>query len=480
MTFGQTLKQLLNISGIKLAQLADGLGYDASYISRWANDIKKPSLKNNDDLLQKIAEVIFLKSSAGGRDNLASHFHCEESEISEYICELLLASYKSSESMLPADDYTLNACLFPNGSGNVGHETFKKAFSAAAEESGRDMIECICASRLSLNSNVTAGFFTIVLGAGDSDPEFTVMLRQLVDMKDFEENVDLCCRAICTFTRYDKRVKYTFYEHDRSTDLSNLIIVENQMLLFSLPNPLTEKQETVICFDRATLKNEFEAYKRQLAFLPKILKFISKTSILQESETQHLYNFVMDGQLRYFLDYMQPICMPRDMYARFADKYALNYKKGTFSQKFNDICSEAPKSVVLYRSVLLDYIYNGDIFILGQTVRFDAEDRLEHLKYLVEQIRLGSCRMTLINDVNPLLNREDTSISFFLSRKSGFMIAVNDIDTPMIRFRSVRAIEHFNTFFEHFEELDESCSMHSEQSCDFVCRAIDVLENMCT
>lgn len=40
MTFGQTLKQLLNISGIKLAQLADGLGYDASYISRWVNDIK--------------------------------------------------------------------------------------------------------------------------------------------------------------------------------------------------------------------------------------------------------------------------------------------------------------------------------------------------------------------------------------------------------------------------------------------------------
>lgn len=219
-----------------------------------------------------------MKSSAGGRDKLAAHFHCEEGEIRENICELLFAAYKSSGSMLPADDYALNACLFPNGLGNMGHVTFKKAFAAAVEESGRDMIECICASRLSLNSNVTAGFFTTVLGAGDSDSDFTVML------------------------------------------------------LFSLPNPLTGKQDTVICFDRATLKNEFEAYRRQLAFLPKILKFISKTSILQESETQHLYNFVMDGQLRCFLDYMQPICMPRDMYAHFADKYDLNYKKGTFSQ----------------------------------------------------------------------------------------------------------------------------------------------------
>lgn len=50
MTFGQTLKQLLTLSGIKSAHLADALGYDTSYISRWVNDIKLPSLKNNEDL----------------------------------------------------------------------------------------------------------------------------------------------------------------------------------------------------------------------------------------------------------------------------------------------------------------------------------------------------------------------------------------------------------------------------------------------
>ena len=33
MTFGQTLKQLLTLSGIKSAHLADALGYDTSYIS---------------------------------------------------------------------------------------------------------------------------------------------------------------------------------------------------------------------------------------------------------------------------------------------------------------------------------------------------------------------------------------------------------------------------------------------------------------
>lgn len=480
MTFGQTIKQLLNISGIKLSQLADGLGYDASYISRWANDIKRPSLKNNDDLFGKISKIIIQKSTDSGRNMLKMHFHCGEEELCERICDLLYTSFSSAESAIPADDYSFNAYLFSSGSGHVGHETFRKSCVAAVDESGRDVVECICASKLSCNSNITAGFFTTVLGAESSQPEFCVMLRQLVDMQDFANNVDLCCSAICTFTRYDKRVKYVFYESDAPSNCgNNFIMIESQMLLFSMSNPFSEIEDTVVCFDRSMLKNEFEACIRQLAFRPKILKFISKEKILQDSETQHFYNFVMDGQLRYFLDFMQPICMPQEMYSHIADKYGLSYKKGTFAQKFNDICADAPKSVVLYRSVLIDYIYNGDIFILSETVRFDAEDRLAHLKHIVEQIRSGNCKMTIINDVNPLLNREDTSVSFFLSRKSGFMLAVNDKETPVIRFRSIRTLTHFNTYFEHFEALDENFALHSEQSCDFVCRAIELLENMC-
>ena len=51
---------------MKSAHLADALGYDTSYISRWVNDIKLPSLKNNDDLFLKISRTI-----VGGSDEAA-------------------------------------------------------------------------------------------------------------------------------------------------------------------------------------------------------------------------------------------------------------------------------------------------------------------------------------------------------------------------------------------------------------------------
>ena len=83
MTFGQTLKQLLNISGIKSAHLAAALGYDTSYISRWVNDIKLPSLRGNDDLFEKIAAIIVSGSYSQAIDRLGVAYGTETAWLEE-------------------------------------------------------------------------------------------------------------------------------------------------------------------------------------------------------------------------------------------------------------------------------------------------------------------------------------------------------------------------------------------------------------
>lgn len=50
MTFGRTLQELTRLCGVKRCNLADALGYDPSYISRWINGVKHPSLRSNDAL----------------------------------------------------------------------------------------------------------------------------------------------------------------------------------------------------------------------------------------------------------------------------------------------------------------------------------------------------------------------------------------------------------------------------------------------
>ena len=55
MTFGRTLQELTRLCGVKRCNLADALGYDPSYISRWINGVKHPSLRSNDALPAQIA-----------------------------------------------------------------------------------------------------------------------------------------------------------------------------------------------------------------------------------------------------------------------------------------------------------------------------------------------------------------------------------------------------------------------------------------
>ena len=65
MTFGRTLQELTRLCGVKRCNLADALGYDPSYISRWINGVKHPSLRSNDALPAQIAAYLTANALPG-------------------------------------------------------------------------------------------------------------------------------------------------------------------------------------------------------------------------------------------------------------------------------------------------------------------------------------------------------------------------------------------------------------------------------
>ena len=477
MTFGQTLKQILSVSGVRLAHLAGGLGYDSSYISRWINDIKKPSLKNNDDLFEKISRtVIGCSTESGLRQLRLQYCRSADDDLPEALSRALQDAYSDVPNSEPVAAYIeRNATYFGEKKASFGFKNFADAFLDAARISGKDMVECICGTRLSVNGNINSGFFEAIMPGEGTKIQFRVMIHQLIDMRDFERNVDSCCAAICTFTRYKRGVLYTFYEYDGDAGdqpgVENYMLVEGSMLLLTFRNPLAKRIDTVLSFDRSILDSDFSFLKIELSFMPKVLKFMSREEL--RSNNQFLYDYIMDGNIRYFLDVMQPIFMSAQLFEKVAAAHGLNVDKGGFMAQYNNICA-APKEVILYRSALLNYIYNGEILVFGRLLTMDIDERIEHLEQLIGNIESGGCRLCILSDTNPLLNREDTKLSFFLSRKSGFMVAAGDAETPIIGFRSVRTIDHFNEFFSHMQNLDENYVTKGEQALDFIRRGIDI------
>lgn len=220
MTFGQMLKQILSVCGIRLTHFANALGYDSSYVSRWISDTSLPSLKNNNDLFAKIAAALISCCDTKERERLIQEYCPQNPEELTDVLETLLAnSYKSQgkpdQEVSPIEQ---NAVYMTGNNIEYGHGLFQRAFRMAADASQSRIVECLCGTPLSKNGNVTAGFFTTVLQNESGKSSFKIHVRQLIDMKDFESNTDTCCAAICTFVKYDPKVFYTFYEYDSGSD----------------------------------------------------------------------------------------------------------------------------------------------------------------------------------------------------------------------------------------------------------------------
>ena len=90
LNFGQMLKELVSVSGIRITHLANELGYDSSYLSRWLSGAKTPSLRNNSNLFSKISDAIICCSSNTGLEALLQKYGCAEENLGETI-EMLLS-----------------------------------------------------------------------------------------------------------------------------------------------------------------------------------------------------------------------------------------------------------------------------------------------------------------------------------------------------------------------------------------------------
>ena len=64
-TFGEILREQVEAAGIKESELANVLGYDPTYISKWMNGSKLPSARNAQRIISQIADYLSQKTANG-------------------------------------------------------------------------------------------------------------------------------------------------------------------------------------------------------------------------------------------------------------------------------------------------------------------------------------------------------------------------------------------------------------------------------
>lgn len=474
MTFGQELKRLLSISGITSAYLAQKLGYDTSYISRWINDAKLPSLKNNNELLASIASCI-IGTNKESVPALIREYCPGRSEAHLYsaVLEALRTAYEQTNTINDTRSILSTNALFSKAETDIT-DAFIDALSKLFE--GRTVVNAICTTPLGIQSNKDHYFWEKILSNAKIPPDSQLVFNQIIDLRDFAENVDAYCAAICTYAHFNSGVRYEFYKYYSTESSSNisLILLEDRLYHQSMTDPYSQIVLSIDCADNAAIS----AYSTLLfSKLYKTEKLISYCIGKELNADHFLYDYVMDGGLRYLLDTMHPIFCTNSFLKKIMSKYGIKDQGPEFCISYNEQCSQAVDDIIIYRSVLLEYIYSGKISILGKMLELDISDRIEHLTKLIDFISLRQIRIALIDDDNPLLSRQDTQVSVFMSRIRAFMVAPRSEDTNILRFHSRKAVSCFHKFFDHFFELGPAYSIEGQDVISFIKRGIESLQN---
>lgn len=471
MTFGQTLKQLLTISGVKSAALAARLGYDTSYISRWISDIKLPSLKNNSRLFSQIAASIVEESDSTSREQLRQTF-CPgggDGELLKAIEEALASAFGDSRPGAVQPLTSHNAIYFPSGLYKDGYDIYIKAIARYAQETGSREIPCITAAPLKPYNNQNDAFWAAILSAPQILGKLHITLHQLIDSADFSANADSYCAAICTFSHYHEGIQYEFYEYSSVADIHSIqfIYIADQLSYQAVKNPLTGATETIVCDEPAVLSDRWYTVFKKLQMLPRLL---TRQSCNSRHFEHFLYDYVMSGHLRYLLNVMQPVFISDELADEFMEQYVSGEGEelSPFYRNFNSLCSRAAKEVIIFRSALLEYIYSGTMLFCGRMLKIGREHRVRHLRQLLENLEQERCRLTILNDVNPLLNYRDMAVSLCLNRTSGFLTTSDSNDDYIVQISSRLAVDCFHQFFCHLQELESAFAMNGKEASDFI------------
>lgn len=458
MDFGDLLRFLLSLNDIKMYNLADALGYDKSYISKWINHAKLPPSKEIDRLADGIA--VFVTEACGeDRKRLTAQ-------------EL---GFSKKDGNPPEDGMfieKLSACLkeaywksrYQNGKTVQSFEPSHMEVPVGSPRHGRRMeqVESILATQPVSRSG---GFQNALEDFSGMDLSSTKLkLWAIIDLERFSNHVDLYWKHICRLLSMDEKADVELVEISPRDDLPDrLMIAKDRYVVQTLQLPFSEQTVSVRVEDPAVVEMYYNDGRR----------FLQRQQLVFESSNsnENLYYYKYASaheENRYLLSSMFPVYMGQELFGELLEKYGrtkLSYPR-EYLKEFS-----GQKSVVIFESALLRYMKTGKIsaFDAYESETLTKEERRRHLQGILDELEDGRrFEMKILSDKNPLLNYEDISVSFFMNDNSAYCSDIHKKKDGVRYFMSSECRKHLGAFLDHIHALSQEYLTDRKKTIDYI------------
>lgn len=444
MTFGTLLRELLSRCDIKMYILADALGYDKSYISKWINSAKLPPSKDIDALADKIA-AFFARSCSNEQLEMLSQSYGLEGDIKSALSVLLKKTYNEEKySAEPRAPRT-------------------RAVTPTARRG--TVRECVIATQPVEYPMLLDDQLSLALGSGKS------RLTAIIDEEGFSQDVDCYWRYISYLMSLGQNVDISLVEMPKSRRIElpeRLLIAKDAFVYRTVELPFSHDTIAIRTDDPEVV----DAYYKD------VRRFLMRSQPMVESSNSnnnlYYYKYAGSDTRHYLLSSMFPLYMSEKLFFEILGKYGSSIQKSEKARSRYLREFTTPKSVIIFDSAFLRYMSTGKIsaFDAFEHETLTKSERKKHLLELIEQIEEGNLILRVLNDKNPVLNYDETTLSFFMNNSSAYFTNLKRRKDGVQYFVSSENRKRLREFFSHIEELGDEYLTTKKFTIDYIYNGI--------
>ncbi len=481
--FGKLLEKLIQISNQKNYALANALGYDVSYISKWISGSILPANKNATTICHNIANFIVNSSNDIALKKLTEMYSEDDTQrLTELIYENLMQAYSSNSNKNDRDNYMLT---MENNAKVVVNPRLQKIYLdvASSKIGGDKNLEIIMVADLfCLGKEDKLGIANVEAGPlmeGINDKS-NIHIHYLISLN--RDSIDIVFDTILLVNMFTNYADIDFQVFNcRKVPCSILFAIRDRYMHMSI---ISENHRAIVSstsMDKNLANEMFDT-------LTQIEK--SQSSILVEHikvadfiESKLYMHSIISPDIRWLIGRMNELLLPIDIFETCVNQIDKEEAYKEQLSRLNLMMTSALDisniRIMIYDSAFCEYVLNGELDFYGEKIKLNLAQRRRHIEYIRDifvqnnNLELYIVAGNFVNDFknysNPCVYLSSNIRYIRLNRNNG------DSFFRIIKDRELKAI--FDDFYEAIWNIDNPIVIRDKKSIE---EKIDNYLNMLT
>ena len=485
--YGTLLKKLINFSGSKLSTVAEEVGYDVSYISKWCNKAKLPAAKMAPNINRTLANH-FSREILKHDDLMAFSkmfaVDATADSLNTIIYNLLKDSYKDSS----------HDAINEQNQDSVYQTRVLSLANDVYEFFNHELFETIASYGEPVEILCTLDVCRFILkNVEDSSSHIShdhdVSVKIGLNMKNFQSNSKEYLKQLYYFINAHEEISFDFYDDSLMNSLNTIIIKDHMAILCALDQYSRIQTATIIT----------DPEKVNQIYIRTLPAFRSTSLLLHATDSEEFYQhgyrtdfYARDNyqiMLTRGFEYLLPVeCwdnITQTARERDHDEFMAQLV-GQLQITWDEIFEKNTLDFYVLKSSLLKYMEDGEIIFADIVYNMTPEERKLHIQKVLDTSKINPKIHFYVIDEELLPSVQHMMhVSVFNNRKKLFLKFPRRYHTSIgPRFYSVLSDYFIKETSEFMEEI-KSAPFCIEYDADklqqfydkygsMICRMIDL------